>query len=132
VTLSQFILALTLYREASGASHDARVAIRKTIENRAAKGGWWGSDILSVCLKPYQFSSMTAPRDPNLVRWPTANDSVWADCAAIAQGTFDYDPTDGATYYWTAPLTEAPTKEWGAVTETAVVDGIHFCKPSVV
>jgi N-acetylmuramoyl-L-alanine amidase len=127
MTYAQFITALTLWREASGCSHDARVGIFQVIRNRVARGGWWGTDLVSVCLKPFQFSSMSAPGDANLRRWPAGTETVWLDCLCIAASDPGADVTSGATYYWTGPLTKAPT-EWGSVTETVAIDGVHFCK----
>ena len=86
---------------------------------------------MGVCIQPYQFSGMTAPNDPNLVQWPQSNDPQMADCISIAGLVAGKDPTAGAKFYFSKPLTEPP-KEWGPVTGTVVIDGINFYKPEVL
>lgn len=128
MTYEQFIAALTIWREGSGVSHDARLGMYHTIRNRVAKPGWWGNDLVSVCTKPYQYSSMTALGDPNLKRWPVKGESTFVDCMAIVSASVLMDVTGGATHYYTVPLT-APPKEWGQnVKETMVINGVHFCQ----
>lgn len=123
---SQFILALTLWREARGVSSAARQAIACVIRNRAAKRK--DRDIVAVCTAPYQFSSMAAPGDANLVKWPAVNDIQMADCLAIAGLVNGRDTTGGAIFYFTPPLTQPP-KEWGNVVGTLIVDTVRFWRP---
>lgn len=39
-------------------------AVANVVINRVAHGGWWGRDIISVCIKPHQFSCWNL-EDPN-------------------------------------------------------------------
>ena len=60
-------MALTVWGEARGEGLTGMAAVAWVIKNRADRGGWWGSDIKSVCLKPWQFSCWNAA-DPNRQR----------------------------------------------------------------
>jgi hypothetical protein len=128
LTYAQWIFSLCLWREGRGVSHDARFGMSWVIRNRVAKATYWGETIVEVCTHPFSFSGMTAPGDPNLVKWPDDNDTEFLDCQAIVQLN-GFDPTLGAVFYWTKPLTEAP-KEFGQVVETVVIDNVHFCAPA--
>jgi len=123
MTWAQFVMALTLWREARGASHAARIGIASVIRNRTTPR----KDVVAVCTQPWQFSSMTAPGDPNLIHWPATGDPQMQDCLSIAAQTLGPDTTAGATFYFTAPLTEPP-KAWGNVVGTVTIDGVHFYK----
>ncbi len=50
------ILALTLYGEAKAYNEDDASKIAATTFNRIADRGWWGSELASVCLHPWQYS----------------------------------------------------------------------------
>jgi cell wall hydrolase len=131
------LLAIDIWREDRGQTHASRVGIGWVVKNRVAHPGWWGNTLIQVITHKWQFSSMTAPGDPNLIDWPQendtplpVNDAVWADCIEIAQGIVGgtiSDPTNGAIEYYTLPLTEPP-KSWGPTTELVVIDDVHFCK----
>jgi hypothetical protein len=125
MTYSTFILALTLWREGRGVSLAARSGIASVIRNRAQKRS--DRNTAAACIAPMQFSGMTAPGDPNLVKWPSEFDPQWAECVSIAQ-TSGIDRTGGAIFYFTAPLTEPP-EDWGRVVGTVVLDGVHFYRP---
>lgn len=135
MTYADFIFALTLWREASSTTHAARYGIGCVIWNRVRKGGWWAkpnNDVVSVCLHPGQFSSMTIKGNADLIRWPMSNDVVFSDCLGIAATSeAGLDVTSGALFYWTFPLVEAPEKEWGPTSESVLIDGVHFCVPLV-
>src|SRR6185295_16250998 len=64
------LLALTIYREARGEPHEAQIAVAHTVKNRISKPGWWGTDIVSVLTKKWQYSSLTDPNDTQLTTWP--------------------------------------------------------------
>jgi len=125
------LLALDVWRESRGQS-SAWPGVLWCVLNRARHPQWWGNDVISVITHKWQFSSMTAPGDPNTVQWPAASDPQFlAIVDLIAKwevGTVP-DPTNGATYYYSRPLT-APPAAWGDVQETAVINGIHFCRPT--
>lgn len=50
------ILAITIAAEARGESHDGKRAVAAVIRNRVLSPRWWGRDVRSVCLAPWQFS----------------------------------------------------------------------------
>jgi hypothetical protein len=52
------VWARTTWREARAESTEAQRGIIHTVVNRAAKAGWWGTDVVSVSLKLFQFSSL--------------------------------------------------------------------------
>jgi spore germination cell wall hydrolase CwlJ-like protein len=123
------LLALMVWREARG----VRVAwpgIVWTVLNRALYPTWSGQNVVGVITEYKQFSSMTAPGDPNLVKWPKEYNPEFLEIQdvifRVLAGQVP-DPTKGATYYWTAPLTTAPAA-WGKVVETVNLGGVHFCK----
>jgi len=79
------LLALTIYREARGEPHEAQIAVAHTVKNRISKPGWWGTDIVSVLTKKWQYSSLTDPNDTQLTTWPTADDHIFEDCLSLAE-----------------------------------------------
>lgn len=60
------VMARTVWAEARGEGEIGMLAVACVIVNRANDPGkdWWGDDIPSVCLKPYQFSCWLES-DPN-------------------------------------------------------------------
>ena len=58
------VLARTIWGEARGEPSGGMEAVASVILNRAAYPRWWGHDIVSVCLHPWQFSCWNAD-DPN-------------------------------------------------------------------
>ncbi len=97
------VLARTLYGEARGEPVRGIEAVAAVVANRVRRGGWWGRDVVSVCLKPRQFSCWN-PDDPNrpLIEKVGPSDPVFAICLRVARravaGALD-DPTRGATHY---------------------------------
>ena len=57
------VWARTTWHEARGESTEAQRGIIHTVVNRAAKAGWWGTDVVSVILKFFQ-SSCLLPEPP--------------------------------------------------------------------
>lgn len=105
------LLALTIWREASGESYEGRVAVAHAVLNRVAHPSWWGTNLTDVLVKRWQFSSLTAPNDPMLVRWPRYGDPVFDECLEIANGvlTGEIDnPVPEADSYWSDTLSEPP------------------------
>lgn len=82
-------LALAIWREASGEPHAVRVAVACSILNRVDRPSWWGGTITEVLFKKWQYSSLTAPGDPNLVRWPSAGDLTWRESLQIARDVIE-------------------------------------------
>lgn len=102
------VLARTLWGEARGEGSTGMEAVACVILNRreVAKrhnGYWWGSSIIQVCQKPYQFSCWNK-QDPNFKRLTavTEDDMHFATAKRIARRAllgFIKDATYGATYY---------------------------------
>lgn len=97
------VLARTVYGEARGEPVRGMEAVAAVVMNRVARPGWWGDDILSVCLRPAQFSCWN-PSDPNraVIEAAAPTDPVFAACLRIsrraAAGVLP-DPVVGATHY---------------------------------
>src|SRR5574337_272162 len=111
---SAFMLALTAWREASGEPALTRIAVMYSVLNRVQRPSWWGKSVLEVVAKKWQYSSLTAPRDPNLIRWPLPEDSVWWPTFGIAYDIMDglvVNPVLGADSYHD---TSIPIPPWAA------------------
>lgn len=101
-------LARTIWGEARGESVRGMEAVACVILNRAAiskrrRNYWWGNDVTSVCLKPFQFSCWNEG-DPNREKLlaVTESDPQFAICLRIAKralGGALPDITNGATHY---------------------------------
>lgn len=80
------LLAINIWREdRGGKTHASRVGIGWVVRNRASHPKWWGHSVVEVITHKWQFSSMTAPGDPNLVQWGQENDPSWSDAVKAAQ-----------------------------------------------
>lgn len=106
------LLARVIWGECRGADHMEARAIAHVICNRAARPGWWGRDIKSVCLKAKQFSCLNES-DPNLPKILAENfsDGSWATCMEEAAGAIEgitLDPTGGATGYHATSMKTFP------------------------
>ena len=97
-------LARTIWGEARGEGIDGMTAVANVVMNRVRHPRWWGHDVVSVCLKPLQFSCWNAndPNRPKILRASPANEG-FALCQVIAQqainGALD-DPTGGCDSYF--------------------------------
>ena len=99
----RFLLALTVWREARGEPYPVKVGVACSILNRVQRPSWWGSDVMSVVTKRWQYSSMTDPHDPQLATWPQPSDASWWDCLQIACAALDgrlMHPAPGADSYY--------------------------------
>ncbi|MBX3454830.1 cell wall hydrolase [Ferrovibrio sp.] len=102
------VLARTLWGEARGEGEAGMAAVAAVIVNRARRPGWWGRDIVEVCLRPWQFSCWNAG-DPNrdkLLRVGAIDNSFAAALriARLALAGALPDPTHGATHYHAADI----------------------------
>ena len=139
----EVLLALTVWRENRGGGVQGMQSVANVIVNRAAERG---TDAYTECVRPLQFSSLTAKGDPELTLWPANGDAQWAEAlqlaAQAAAGTLN-DITGGATLYyapagqqWTKRITLAdgsvvPFPDgWNeaAVVETCTIAGQVFFK----
>jgi len=103
------VLARTLWGEARGEGNIGLEAVANVVLNRvkvaeANKGKyWWGSNIIQVCQKPYQFSCWNRS-DPSFQKLQKVDetDLYFATCLRIARravvGVLD-DHTKEATHY---------------------------------
>jgi spore germination cell wall hydrolase CwlJ-like protein len=125
------LLALVLWREARGEPLAAKQAIACTIRNRVLRPSWWGTDYPSVICKVWQYSSMTAPNDPNLIKWPTPTDSSWQACMQIAtdcvSGALE-DSTQGATNYFDSSIDSNPPVWAAQMTHVCDIGGFRLYK----
>lgn len=120
---AQWLLALCAWREARGQTPAAQRGVIWSVLNRAQKPGWWGKDIVSVILHPFQYSSFNSG-DPNALKFPNNSDPVFAQIAAMAQDP-GVDPTGGAVNYHDSSL----LPEWaasGQFVETVQIDSFTF------
>jgi N-acetylmuramoyl-L-alanine amidase len=107
------LMKLCVWREARGEGILAKRGVAHVIQNRANDPSWWGHDVRSVILKPWQFSSFDAA-DPNSEKWPAEGDLSFSDCAEVCEAVTagkDEDITRGATSYYDVSI---PAPSWAA------------------
>jgi hypothetical protein len=128
---SRILLCIAVWREMRSVP-DAWAAVTHVILNVArAKAA---HDIIPLdealvltITRPYELSSMTAPHDPGLVKWPI-HDALWdALCSRVESCLEGHTPdiTNGAIHYFSLPLLEPPVK-WGPVTKTLEIQSVQF------
>lgn len=106
------ILARTIWGEARGEGRKGMEAVACVIMNRTKNPRWWGKDVLSVCLKPWQFSCWNK-KDPNFKLLQTVNstDPVFFLAENIAEEALDgslKDFTKGSTHYFADTIQAIP------------------------
>lgn len=126
------IVARTLWGEARGEPFLGLIAVAHVIRNRAARPGWWGVDVETVCLKPQQFSCWNKgdPNYPYLAGFKAIPAREYVRCREAAIAVLDgleADPTRGATHYHAKAMRNAPRWTFGA-TLTTVIGGHRFFK----
>jgi len=118
---------LAVWREAEGEPLEAQRAVVWTIQNRAALGGWFGKDAVSVILKPYQFSSFNSG-DPNALKFPSSDDPIFKEIILLVLTPGPDDPTDGSTHYYSGDVVPS----WAAEMKFATaIGGFKFYKRDV-
>lgn len=131
------VLARTMYGEARGEGQAGMAAVGHVVFNRVAAKSWWGSDVIGVCQKPWQFSCWNL-NDPNraellsvsaaVPRFRLAQDTADELLAADADGSrAQSDLTNGATHYYARRLRAKPRWAQGR-TPCAQVGGHDFFK----
>ena len=137
------LLSLCVWREARGEIVDGKRGVAWSIRNRVMHPSWWGTDWISVILKPKQYSSFNVG-DPNATKFPQANDTAWlaslqaameaygaggdAEQALELLKTGNSDPSRGATHYFDKSLDSNPPF-WatdGTMFKTADIGNLHF------
>jgi len=120
------IAARTAWGEARGEGVAGMQAVLNVINNRAKSPGWWGRDIASVCLTPWQFSCWNAV-DPNRERLTSVTDkdalyrSAVAMAGRMAAGSLP-DLTKGADSYY---ATDIPKPGWAVGRVPLITIGHH-------
>jgi N-acetylmuramoyl-L-alanine amidase len=100
--------ALCAWRENRGGQTPGMQSVINVLVNRAKMHG---SSVYQESVRPWQFSSMTAPGDPNLIKFPLPNDAQWETALLLMQKASEgvlFDMTDGATNYYAASMTTPP------------------------
>jgi hypothetical protein len=78
------MLALMIWREARNSSSDAQFQVGWTVRNRVDNPKWWGETYSEVITKKWQYSSMAAPGDKQLILYPSVADDRFIHCLEIA------------------------------------------------
>lgn len=78
-------LALCIWREARGASLEAKIAVGYSIMNRVERPSWWGRSLSGILGKKFQYSSLTAPNDPQLTLYPHPEDPFFQESLEVAR-----------------------------------------------
>lgn len=112
------VLAATLWMEARGDGSRGMQAVANVICNRAKRPSWWGKDIRSVCLSPYQFSSWNddSPEIAPLMavmdgKGAVADLQAWQEALSIADMAAEGrlpDITLGSDSYYEPSANEKP------------------------
>jgi hypothetical protein len=129
---SPVFLALEIWREAQGASVEAKLGVGYSIMNRVERPSWWGRRLDQVMFKKWQYSSMAAPGDPNLIKWPMFDDPSWLECLAVARavlGKTEPNTIPGADSYHDSSIPTPPTMATGrdcGVIVSPYGNSIHF------
>lgn len=111
-TYEHAILALLVWREARGELHPAKVAVAFSVLNRVKSPKWWGTTLGAVIAKKWQYSSMAAPGDPNLIQYPLPQDLSFLDAMAAVNAAIANDainPVAGADSYYSIDI---PPPKW--------------------
>ncbi len=125
MTFEEYLLALLIFREAAGESYLGRIAVAHVVATRARNPRWWGSSIYEVITKPYQFSSLTDPRDAQLAKFPKLSDPLFMNCVAIAKGVIIGqipNPVPRADHYYADYIA---TPSWAVASEFLTQVGRH-------
>ena len=133
----QWLAALCIWREARGASLQAKTGVWHVIQNRTTDAQRrWPRTIPGVILQHAQFSSFL-PSDPNVTRFPipptpgqdaSADWLAFLDCQTVVESPLNADPVGGANMYESLP-DGAPKPSWiAAAALQCEISGIRFYK----
>lgn len=121
------VCARTVWGEARSCGRAGMQRVANVICNRANHPRWWGKDISSVCLQPWQFSCRNAD-DPNLPKLLAVTDkdpefAVALSVARQAVAGMLPDLTGGADSYYALSMPKPPS--WITRAKHTVSDGWH-------
>ena len=97
------LLAIALWREARGTGEAGMTAVGFSILTRVENPTWWGHTLVEVLGKKWQYSSMAAPGDPQLLFWPDDAEESWRLAIAVADAVLAKsveNPVPGADSYF--------------------------------
>jgi len=128
---TQEILAKTCWGENRGGGGKGMTSVANVVMNRVNSGiTWWGNDIRSVCLHPYQFSCWL-PSDPNRAKLLAVTDSnqAYQEAMSIASRAICgslADLTDGATSYFAKSMSKPPKWSEGLKPVAEIEDQLFY------
>jgi spore germination cell wall hydrolase CwlJ-like protein len=110
-----FVGALTVWREARNQSAEGKLAVAYTIVERASRPGWWNKgkagSVVAVVAMPWQYSSITDPKDPQLRFFPAEADAEWDACVTAMRDALagsKPNPVPGADSYYATSMAQPP------------------------
>jgi N-acetylmuramoyl-L-alanine amidase len=119
------LLALCMWREARGEGRAGMEAVGCALRNRVNRDK---SSYYAEATKRLQFSSITAPGDPELGLWPSVSDAQWQIALVLAGdmgSNVIEDVTQGATLYYADSIPFPRTWDRSKVRETVKI-GRHI------
>lgn len=110
--------ALCAWRENRGGGQVGMQSVINTLQNRSREEG---KSIYEIATAPLQYSSMSAPGDPQLTKFGLDGDAQWIEALALmeqaAAGQLP-DITGGATNYYATSMSKPPW--WAASMDVTV------------
>lgn len=97
------LLSLVCWREARGEGYDGMLAVAYSLLDRVRRPSWWGTTIAQVIAKPWQYSSFTDPKDPQLIKFPKQPDASFEQAMQAASDAMNGvipNPVVGADSYY--------------------------------
>ena len=105
--------ALCLFREARGEAYQTKLGVAWVVRNRVERRKRPAMEIVTA---PWQFSGLTAPGDPNLVKFPKRSDAAWRECLSVVDQVFGEtpgkDPTLGSDHYLDISIPDEKLPTW--------------------
>ena len=125
----QQIFARTIYGEARDQGKKGRQAIANVVMNRANNPSWWGKNVRTVCLKPYQFSCWNkSDKNRSVIMAVTEDDEIFKQCRDLAAratlGQLD-DIVNGADHYFNPRAVPYPPS-WSVGRLPVAIVGKHI------
>lgn len=96
----KYILALTLWRENRGGLRVGMQSVANVLENRVRRNN---TSFYTECVKPWQFTSITDPADPEYDLLPGDTEYAWGLALSVADQCVNGqlpDITGGSTVYY--------------------------------